>query len=126
MNCPNCNTPNEAGAKFCRNCGTELVTAKPANKDHIYLLTIIGWEYLQTLFWTVFRKWILPNCCKVDDVTDYDLISRIYKITGWVTDAITIIMLVAFAAMARNNVVKILLVLFAVFRIALALADRAF
>lgn len=32
MNCLRCNTPNEEGAKFCKNCGMDM-TYTPSNED---------------------------------------------------------------------------------------------
>lgn len=44
MNCPRCNTDNDAAANFCRNCGTELHlfrTAEPAKERSSSILMVV-------------------------------------------------------------------------------------
>lgn len=43
MNCPNCNHPNEDGAKFCRNCGADLSSQEKGKTSvliFVYIATV--------------------------------------------------------------------------------------
>ena len=84
MNCLRCNTPNEAGAKFCRNCGTNLHTTFQANANNktsdILLIIFVIIAFITTAVQFLIEKladnwyesptkyyygalWILQNLC---------------------------------------------------------------
>ncbi|HEY5405689.1 MAG TPA: zinc ribbon domain-containing protein [Ginsengibacter sp.] len=84
MICSNCNTPNEEGAKFCKNCGAQLypvIESKPDNKvSDILIFTFIFIAFIANIAQFAIQKlvtnwyegptryiqsgiWILQNLC---------------------------------------------------------------
>src|SRR5215210_8042956 len=42
MNCPNCQTSNPEGAKFCLNCGTALEAARPVEGERKFVTVLFA------------------------------------------------------------------------------------
>ena len=42
MNCPNCQTSNPEGAKFCLNCGTPLETVRPVEGERKFVTVLFA------------------------------------------------------------------------------------
>lgn len=57
MNCNNCNTPNEEGAKFCVGCGAPLSHPERKASDKSGMLIVV---FLATIFMEALLEMILP------------------------------------------------------------------
>lgn len=127
MNCTNCNAINPPEAKFCRNCGTNLVTPELQTKEDGQaiksLLIIIALDYLLSLIMFVIQKVITPSMYKQGDMTNVDLI---YKSFGWVSDVVSLGVMLFFLVTIKNNKVKGALVIFIVLRFIFMLGYRVF
>jgi hypothetical protein len=131
MNCLRCNAPNELGAKFCRNCGAELGFApisqiKNQSQTINQLLFLIGIEYFNYLGWFILQKAIVPIFFKKDDVVEWDIVSPIYKYFGWFTDALSLIALLVFSIIVKNQNAKIFLIIVLLLRIIFLIGYRVF
>lgn len=126
MNCPKCNTPNAPEARFCKNCGTNLVPAQSnlVSDNHTInsLLIIIGVEYVLSLFMFLLNKFFLPLLMNNGSS---DQISLTYNIFGWVSDVITLGVILFFMVTLQNNKVKTALVIFFILRIIFMVGYRA-
>ena len=122
MNCPKCNALNEGDAKFCRNCGADLTAAsgQGSNKDLMYVLIFLSWEYFIYLLWFVLQKGIVPILTRRDNMGAISL----YSIFGWIEDVISIILLIIFMVLVKNRTAKILFVIFLAIRIMLLIGYR--
>lgn len=130
MNCPNCNTPNDAGARFCKNCGGGLAykpVATPAGlgNDITYLLVLLGWELFSYLTWFVVGRIIVPHALRNDNLSN-NAVADLYRGTGWTLDIISLLMLIVFSVLVKSNTARIFLVVFAVLRLGMMLATRVF
>ncbi len=133
MNCLRCNTPNEDGAKFCKNCGMDL-TYNPSTTNSsaidrqnlIYLLIVMSWEYFTWLIWFAIQKVIVPRFYSTDGVTNWDEANKLYKTLGWTVDIISILVLLVFSIIIKNRTARIFLIIFTVLRIAMLIGYRLF
>lgn len=131
MNCLRCNTPNEEGAKFCKNCGMDLTyipTTENGNSNQTIsqLLLLMGIEYFIYLGWFVLQKAIVPMFFKKDGTTDWDKVSPIYKYFGWTTDILSVLALLIFSIIVKNKKARIFLIIFLVLRIVFLIGYRVF
>jgi hypothetical protein len=125
MNCPNCNALNESNAKFCRNCGADLASmpaaaAESSNKDLMYVLIFLGWEYFIYLVWFVLQKLVVPIMFRSSGVGSYDF----YKVFGWIEDLLSITLLIVFMTMVKNKTAKIAFIVFLIIRIIMLIGYR--
>ena len=125
MYCPKCNALNERSAKFCRNCGAELsgttVTGTgSSNKDLMYVLYFLGWEYLVYMGWFLLQKALVPMLVKRDNLGTLS----IYRIFGWAEDLLSIVLLIVFMILVQNKTAKIFFVVFLVIRIIMLIGYR--
>jgi hypothetical protein len=131
MNCLRCNTSNEEGAKFCKNCGMDL-TYLPATKDEntiksiTYILIVMSFEYFSWLIWFAIQKVIVPQFYQKDGSTDWDAANKLYKTIGWSVDILSILVLIIFTMLIKNKTARIFLIIFALVRIGLLLGYRVF
>lgn len=126
MNCIKCNAPNAPEARFCKNCGTNLVPAQPDAKSDNYtitaLLVIIGVEYGLSLIMFFLNKFFIPV---VLDNGGTDLVSLTYNTFGWVSDIITLAVILFFLVNVKNDKVKTALVIFLILRFIFIIGYRA-
>jgi len=125
MYCPKCNALNEESAKFCRNCGAELsgtagTGTASSNKDLMYVLYFLGWEYLVYMGWFLLQKAIVPMLVKRDNLGAMS----IYRIFGWAEDLLSILLLIVFMILVQNKTAKIFFVVFLVIRIIMLIGYR--
>jgi hypothetical protein len=131
MNCLRCNTENEEGVKFCKNCGmdmtyTPLKENTNSNQTVNQLLLLMGIEYFIFSGWFILQKAIVPIFFKKDDIVDWDKVSPIYKYFGWTTDILSVIVLLIFAIIIKNKNARIFLIIFLVLRIIFLIGYRVF
>ena len=116
MNCVKCNTPNIPEARFCKNCGTNLITpevqAKSDGQAIKALLIIIGVDYLLSLAMFIIQKLVTPYVSWNGGFS----IDLIYKIYGWTSDIVSLAVLFFFLLTLKNNTVKTALVVFIILR----------
>ena len=122
MNCPKCNALNESYAKFCRNCGTDLTAAsgQGSNKDLMYVLLFLSWEYFIYVGWFIAQKVIVPMLAGNAHTRSYD----VYEIVGWTDDILSIIILIIFTTLVRNKTAKILFIVCMIIRIIMLIGYR--
>jgi hypothetical protein len=119
MNCYRCNTENETGAHFCRHCGADLWEV-PVEKDDgsrkslHYVLILMCWDYFTMLVWMVIPRLVVSQRFFE---TGYSRISSIYNIVGGVLGSISLLLLIIFAILVTNKTARILLIVFAAFRL---------
>lgn len=127
MNCPRCGTPKEETDRFCSNCGMSFIYKPPvtapvnSNQPVVLLLIIMAWEALTSLLWLLLQKFLSSSFRD----SGMDMV-RIYNIAGWVFESITIILLIIFSVIIRNNTARIFLIIFAVIKFGLLLWYRLF
>lgn len=121
MNCPNCNTYNDIGASYCKNCGTQLpiIPTNSANASleasHTIniLLILMSVESFFLLFWFVLQKIVVPAVYK----NDWSHISTVYKYGNWVINGIFILAYLISSITVQNNRVRIFFLVFLLVRI---------
>lgn len=117
MNCVKCNTPNAPEARFCRNCGANLITpetqAKSDEQSIKALLIIVGLDYLLSLIMFIIQKLVTPY---VSGNGDYSHIDMIYKVYGWTSDIVSLAVMFFFLFTLKNETVKKALVAFIILR----------
>lgn len=117
MNCLNCHVPNAPEAKFCKNCGANLVTPEvQARTDHQAiksLLIIIGVDYLLSIIMFLIQKLVIPFTSGNGDYSQMDVV---YKIYGWGSDVLTLAIMLYFLITVKNQTVKNALVVFIIIR----------
>lgn len=127
MNCIKCNTPNTAEAKFCRNCGANLITpevqAKSDEQTIKSLLIIIGVDYLLSLVMFIIQKLVTPNISGNGGFVQIDML---YKLYGWTSDIVSLAIMLFFLATIKNNTVKTALIVFIVLRFIFIIGYRIF
>ncbi len=129
MNCLRCNTPNEEGAKFCKNCGFDMTYVPNAqttnsNQSINYVLIAVSFQYFVWTLWFILEKVIVPKFYKKDGITDWDKVQTIYKPFGWTTDIAAILVLLIFAIIVKNKTAKIFLFIFTFLRIVFVIGYR--
>ena len=123
MNCYRCNTENETGAHFCRQCGADLWHV-PAEKDDgsrkslRYVLILMCWEYFTYLVWLAVPRLITNQVFR----SGYRGVSMLYAAMRWSMGGISLLLLVIFAILSTNTTARILLIVFAVLRLGILLA----
>lgn len=126
MNCPKCNTLNAPEAKFCKNCGTNLAPDQSDAKSNNYtikaLLVIMGVEYVFSLFMFLLNKLFIPQLLNGSST---DQLPFIYDTFGWVSDIITLCVILFFMVTVQNNKVKTALIIFFILRIIFMVGYRA-
>lgn len=127
MNCLRCSTPNEVGAKFCKNCGMDLnlspsTEIENSNQTVNQLLILMGIDYAIYLGWFILQKVIYPIFLKNDNT----LISPVYKYFGWFTDVITILAFVAFANIVKNERARLVIIIFLILKIIFIIGYKVF
>jgi uncharacterized membrane protein YvbJ len=127
MNCLRCNTENQEGARFCKNCGMDL-TYMPSNQNSNsnqtvnQMLLLVGIQYFIQSWWFIVQKAIVPMFLK----EDYYKISSIYKYFGWTTDIILILTLLVIAIIVKNKNARIFLIIFLILQIIFLVGYRIF
>src|SRR5262245_15157820 len=98
MNCLRCNTPNEEGARFCKNCGTDLslmpAGAMAGNKDVLLLTSYIAWHFLTYIMYAVINRFVVPKL--IGSGTSRD-VAKFYGVVEWVVVGIDIAFLLVLA-----------------------------
>jgi uncharacterized membrane protein YvbJ len=131
MNCLRCNTENEEGAKFCKNCGMDM-TYTPSNDNTNsnqtvnQLLLLMGIQYFIYLCWFILQTAIVPIFFKKDDIVDWGKVSSIYKYFDWTTDILSVIALLIFAIIVKNKNARIFLIIFLVMSIVFLIGYKVF
>lgn len=127
MNCPKCNTPNPPEAKFCRNCGENLVSPEAQaiadNQSIKALLIIIGIDYLLSTVMFIIQKLALPYLSGSGNVSQ---ISLVYNVYGWTSDFVSLAAMLFFLITIKNNTVKNALVVFIILRFIFMIGYRVF
>jgi hypothetical protein len=127
MNCPKCNTPNPPEAKFCRNCGANIVSPEAQaisdNKSIKALLIIIGIDYLLSTVMFILQKLALPYLSSNGNISQIDLI---YKVYGWTSDFVSLTAMLFFLITIKNNTVKTALMVFIILRFIIMIGYRVF
>ena len=127
MNCPKCNTPNAPEAKFCRNCGANMVSPEAQaisdNQSIKALLIIIGIDYLLSMVMFIIQKLTLPLLSSNGDINHIDLI---YKVYGWTSDFVSLAAMLFFLVTIKNNTVKTALAVFIILRFIFMIGYRVF
>ncbi len=126
MNCPHCQTPNEAGAYYCKNCRRPLsyyppqgqpatpyvpyTPAQPASDRGVVALAIYtGWGIFVSLVWLLLQKLIIPSLDRGNDY-NWETTSFIYNITSWVTNILSLLLAIALAILTTNKLARTLLI----------------
>ncbi len=131
MNCPNCNTPNQENARFCKNCGTALTFAPKIennnSKQAILLLALfIGIHYVDMLAWFILQKIIAPFLFTKHGITDWEKVSPVYKVFGWISDIAIIIATLILSIVIKHKKARILLIVCLFLRIIFLIGYRLF
>lgn len=128
MNCIRCNAPNAPEAKFCKNCGTTMITPEiQAKNDHQTikaLLIIIGVDYLLSMVMFLIQKLVTPFVSQ--NGGDFSRIDLIYKVYGWTSDIVTLAVMLFFLVTIKNQTVKTALIVFIVLRFIIMIGYRVF
>ncbi|MEQ7800307.1 zinc-ribbon domain-containing protein [Pedobacter sp. ASV1-7] len=126
MNCTKCNTPNAEEAKFCKNCGTNIVPyqsdEKTSEQSIRALLIIIGIEYFFSAIMFLIQKFIFSSALSNGNGENIDLI---YKTYGWTSDIVSLAAILYFMVTLTNNKVKTALVIFFILRVIFMIGYRA-
>jgi len=125
MICYRCQTENETGAHFCKLCGADLWAA-PVKRDDgardtvMYLLILTGWEYFTYLVWMVASKLMSMDGFG----RGIRRLSSIFSVIRWTTGGISLLLLILFAILTKNNIARICMIIFAVIRVLLMVVYR--
>lgn len=124
MNCPRCACPNEADARFCKNCGTPMYYYPPVNNPAMppqsyaafpqqatdptirYFIILLSYDLLRSIWWLVFTRFIIPV---VTSSEHFDRISTLYSISNWLTSGTAFVLTFIFAGLCKNRAAKIFL-----------------
>jgi hypothetical protein len=125
MDCIKCNAANLPEARFCANCGSELLPAplQAKSDEHTIksLIVIIGLDYLGSIILFLIQKLLVPAMHQNEGISN---LSLIYEYYGWTMDIVTIGALLFFLATIKNNYVKTALIVFLILRIIFILGYR--
>lgn len=128
MNCIKCNAVNAPEAKFCKNCGTSIITpemqTKTDNQTIKALLIIIGVDYLLSTIMFLIQKLVTPFVS--DNGGDFAQIDLIYKVYGWTSDIVTLAVMLFFLVTIKNQTVKTALIVFIILRFIFMIGYRLF
>ena len=122
MNCLHCNTPNEEGAKFCKNCGMDLTIISESStnansKTSINALTaFVGFSVFYILYYVVIVRYIIEPIIK-KDAADYTSMRKVYDISNWVLSSAEFLFIIALAIIVKQKTAKTLLIIFAILRL---------
>lgn len=126
MNCTKCNTPNAPEARFCKNCGANMVSpelqAQTDNQTIKSLLILIGIDYLLSTVMFLIQKLVTPYISESGG--DFSRIDLIYKVYGWTSDVVSLAAMIFFLATIKNNMVKTALIVFIMLRIIFMIGYR--
>lgn len=107
MNCLRCNTENEEGAKFCKNCGMDMSYTPSkentnSNQTINQLLILLG---LSSFFSIIY---LILNFGVRKFYWDYE----IYEYIGWATIIISILLFLVFAIITKHKNTRVFLIIF--------------
>lgn len=127
INCLRCNTQNDFGAKFCKNCGIDLKYVPSSengnsNQTVNQLLLLMGIEYLIYLGWFILQIVIIPIFFE-DENWDQAAIYTSYR---WTTEIISILILLMFAIIVKNKNARLFLIIFLTMKIIFFVGLRIF
>lgn len=121
MNCSKCGALNAPEAKFCRNCGSALISAQASamagNRDIMLLVGYIGWHFFVYIIYGVLSYIVIP-------VSGSDLgasIGSIYQFIEWIQSIIDIGFLLVLIFLLRHPKAKMFTGLFLAIKIMLLL-----
>jgi hypothetical protein len=120
MNCLHCHTPNEEGAKFCKNCGMALsYTPAPATgikNDILILVAYIGWHFLTYLVYTFINKVVIPKLIAKGPASG---IGDFYRTLDRAVSGIDIAFLLIIILVLKNTVATVFCIVFLAIRVGL-------
>jgi hypothetical protein len=103
MNCPKCNTENEASARFCKSCGFDLSKQYPANLTESY--TYFGILALSILLMDIIKKVHYKIFLVIFERGVYE--NLLYKITLSLLEIIWFAIPVLIIVRIKNKPIKI-------------------
>ena len=120
MNCLRCNTPNEEGAKCCKNCGLDLAYALSKGNTNYkqtinQLLVLLGLQSFVSICYLILNKMIRP---------DSENFNLIYDYVGWALDAISISMFLIFAIITKHKNARLFIIIFLIIKIITVIGYR--
>lgn len=120
MNCLRCNTPNEEGAKFCKNCGMDM--SYTPSKDYTnsnqtinQLLILLGLSYFFKILYL-----ILNFVVRFFGWGGYE----INEFIGWATNIISILTFLVFAIITKHKNTRVFLIIFLLIEITQLVVSR--
>lgn len=126
MNCLRCNTENEEGAKFCKNCGMDM-TYTPSNENITsnqtinQLLILLGLQAFISICY--FILYVIRPIFFEDN---WETMNSIYDYSGWISDILSILAFLIFSILTKHKNVRIFLIIFLVIRIVLLIGYRVY
>lgn len=126
--CKTDNTPSDAAQpqpRYCKQCGTDLwqapaVKAQTAglSNDLLYVLIVLGWDYFTYLVWIVVPKLITRSFTGTSSYGQgLRSISGIFSAMRWGLGSISVLLMILFAVLCKNNTVRVCLIIFAMVRL---------
>lgn len=119
MNCLRCNTSNEEGAKFCKNCGMDMSytpTKENLNSNQTInqLLILLGFNSFFSIIYLILNFGVMK----------FDWGYKIYDYVGWALDIISILALLIFAIITKHKNARIFLIVFLILKIITVMGFR--
>jgi len=107
MNCLRCKTPNEEGAKFCKNCGMDMSYTPSndntnSNQTINQLLILLGLSSFFSIIYLILNL----------GVRKFDWGYQIYDYVGWATNIISILTFLVFAIITKHKSTRVFLIIF--------------
>jgi hypothetical protein len=129
MYCKLCNTSNEDGAVFCRNCGMKLNlnTQKLENSDPIdkqaihHLFMYVIFECIITIMWLIFANVFIPIIRKTGGLVESNLVNYYYSKWNLAMSFITIIIPIIFIVITKHPKAKMAFIIALIVRILAAI-----
>ena len=114
--------PGSVEVHYCKQCGADLWNGPAgsddgARKSLIHVLILVGWEYFTHVAWLV-----LPRMVQRVARSGFVSMSSFYKVVSWGFGGVELVLLVLFAALARNMTARICLIVFMAVRLLLLIA----